>query len=147
MNSPVIESHADMPTLADRREVAVSRWVNEPLPDWNQMLTAHDVARLTRRPPWLLSSLALLKRFPKERTFRGRKVGWHRSDVLGWLTQRLATAESTGPEHQPHRRRRDQDNPSQQCLPLSCRFSFVSVYVKKSPCCYVEIMATRHRRT
>jgi predicted DNA-binding transcriptional regulator AlpA len=70
-------------------DIPVSRWVNEPLPAWDQLLTAHDVARLTRRPRWLLAGMVLLQRFPKKRRFRGRKIGWLRSDVLDWLTKDL----------------------------------------------------------
>jgi hypothetical protein len=31
------------------RQVSISRWVHELYPDWDPILTAHDVARLIRR--------------------------------------------------------------------------------------------------
>lgn len=72
--------------------VALSRWVNERYPDWEQLLCAHDVARLTRRPRWLLLSMMLIGRFPQKRRFHGRGIGWLRSDVAHWLAQDLRTS-------------------------------------------------------
>lgn len=69
------------------RSVLLSRWVNERFPDWEELLTAHEVARLRRRPRWLLPSLMLLGRFPRKHRFQGRGVGWLRSDVLTWLAK------------------------------------------------------------
>ena len=71
--------------------VSLSPWINEPLPDWEQLLSARDVARLTRRPRWMVLSLALFGRFPRKRRFRGRGIGWLRSDVVHWLTRDLRT--------------------------------------------------------
>jgi hypothetical protein len=81
--------------LMVRREITISRWVNEPLPAWDQVLTAHDVARLLRRPPWLLCGMALLRRFPKKRRFHGLKMGWLKSDVVDW-THRGTHDDATG---------------------------------------------------
>lgn len=67
--------------------VSLSRWVNEPFPPWNDILTAHEVARLTRRHRWIVSTLTLLGRFPKKQRFRGRRIGWLRSDVVHWLAK------------------------------------------------------------
>ena len=86
MNLESVRSDVEANVLEVRREITVSRWVNEPFPAWDQFLTAHDVARLTRRPPWLLCGMALLGRFPKKRRFRGRKIGWLQSDLLRWLS-------------------------------------------------------------
>jgi hypothetical protein len=69
------------------RPIVLSRWVNEPYPPLTELLSAHDVARLTRRPRWLLAGLALIGRFPKEARFRGRALGWWRSDVLEWMAK------------------------------------------------------------
>ena len=66
--------------------VSLSRWVNESLPSCQEILTAHDVARLTRRPQWVLAALTLLGRFPSKQRFHGRRVGWQRRDVLRWLS-------------------------------------------------------------
>jgi predicted DNA-binding transcriptional regulator AlpA len=73
-----------------RMSVSLSPWVNEPLPPWHQILTAHDVARLTRRNRWMLTALTLIGRFPEKRRFRGRAVGWSRQDVDQWLGCRHA---------------------------------------------------------
>ena len=69
--------------------VVLSPWANEPLPAWEELLSAHDVARLTRRPRWALASLVLLGRFPRKCRYHGRGIGWLRSDVLSWLTKEL----------------------------------------------------------
>ncbi len=74
-------SHSTV-TAAD---VALSRWVNERFPAWNEILKSHDVARLTRRHQWILSALSFVGRFPKKRQFHGRPIGWLRSDVDHWL--------------------------------------------------------------
>jgi predicted DNA-binding transcriptional regulator AlpA len=105
--------------LPTKTKVKLSPWVNEKLPSLEQLLSAHDVARLTRRPKWLLSGLMLLGRFPKKRRFRGRPIGWSRADILDWLSRGLATEEAT------HRvdstpRRCTKGAPRQPCLPLEC---------------------------
>jgi hypothetical protein len=64
----------------------ISRWVNEPLPPWPELLTAHDLARLTRRPRWWLRSMSFIGRFPKRRRIRGKALCWFRTDVLDWLS-------------------------------------------------------------
>jgi predicted DNA-binding transcriptional regulator AlpA len=74
-------SHATV-TPAD---VPLSRWVNERFPAWNEILTSHDVARLTRRHRWILTALSLVGRFPKKRQFHGRPIGWMRIDVDQWI--------------------------------------------------------------
>ena len=66
-------------------DVALSRWVNERFPTWNEILTSRDVARLTRRHRWLVTALSLVGHFPRKLRFRGRPIGWLRSDVDGWL--------------------------------------------------------------
>src|SRR5262245_44777940 len=69
-------------------DVSLSRWVNEPFPPWRDLLTARDVSRLTRRSKWAVYGLVLVGRFPRKRRFRGRAVGWLRSDVHEWLARR-----------------------------------------------------------
>ena len=69
--------------------VSLSAFVNERFPDWEEILSAHDVARLTRRPPWMIQSLALLGRLPRKHRFRGRRIGWLRSEVIQWLLKDL----------------------------------------------------------
>jgi predicted DNA-binding transcriptional regulator AlpA len=65
--------------------VTVSKWVNERLPPWSELLTSHEAARLTRRHRWTLSAVVLLGCFPKKVQFQGRKLGWLRGDVECWL--------------------------------------------------------------
>ena len=80
-----------IPAAADR--VRLSPFVNERFPNWEELLSAHDVARLTRRPRWMVLSLALLGRFPRKRRFHGRGIGWLRSDVVRWLAKDLRTTQ------------------------------------------------------
>jgi predicted DNA-binding transcriptional regulator AlpA len=65
--------------------VHLSSRVNEPLPPLNQVLSAHDVARLTRRHRWVLYALTALGRFPKQQKYRGHPIGWHRRDLASGL--------------------------------------------------------------
>jgi predicted DNA-binding transcriptional regulator AlpA len=69
------------------RLVSLSPWVNEPLPPIEELLTARDVARLTRRARWMVATPALVGRLPRQRRYHGRSVGWLRSDVLYWLAR------------------------------------------------------------
>jgi predicted DNA-binding transcriptional regulator AlpA len=84
-SSPVVEPAS--PVASHR--VSLSPYVNEPLPNWEELLSAHDVARLTRRPRWVVLSLALLGRLPRKQRYHGRNIGWLRSDVLTWLSRDL----------------------------------------------------------
>jgi predicted DNA-binding transcriptional regulator AlpA len=102
---------------APRPPISISRWVNESLPPWNQLLTAHDVARLTRRHRLILRTLALVGRFPKQVRFQGRRIGWQRTEVLYWLSRNPALAVSRPAEIT---RRCVRHHPRQGCLPLEC---------------------------
>ena len=73
---------------APAARVLLSKQVNEPFPPLNQVLSAHDVARLTRRHRWALYALTALGRFPKQQRFRGHPIGWHRRDLANWLENR-----------------------------------------------------------
>src|SRR5688572_2221516 len=95
--------------------ITLSRWINEPYPPLTELLSAHDVARLTRRPRWLLVGLALIGRFPKRVRFRGRALGWWLSDVLEWMAKDLLDRHHMSPR--PSWRRQ----PRQTCLPLESR--------------------------
>jgi predicted DNA-binding transcriptional regulator AlpA len=99
------------------QDLRLPRWVNEPLPDLRAILSASEISRLTRRPRWLLLGLAVLGRFPKQRTHCGKPVGWHRADVLDWLTQNIAIE----PDRPRTTRRRNHTRPNQICLPLDVR--------------------------
>ena len=81
-----IDEFADsIPDRAVIPPVSLSRWVNQGLPSCQALLTAHEVARLTRRPRWVLEALTLFRRFPNKQRFHGRRIGWRRQDVLLWL--------------------------------------------------------------
>jgi len=95
--------------------VVISPWVNEPHLPLHKLLSSHDVARLTRRPSWLITSLSLIGRFPKRAKFQGRAIGWRQSEVLDWMARDLNVAErTTVPRVCPRRRAQ------QACLPLTC---------------------------
>lgn len=72
-------------TIVPASDVSLSKWVNEKLPAWHEILSTHEVARLTRRHRWILATLTLLGRFPRPQRFRGRTIGWRRRDVERWL--------------------------------------------------------------
>ena len=117
MNTELSDANPNSQLRLPCTRVALSRWVNEPLPAWQDILSAHDVARLTRRPTWILCGLALVGRFPRERQYRGRRIGWLRSDVLTWMTREL-TIKASAPRviaRSYHRRERSS---RQHCLPL-----------------------------
>lgn len=109
------ESSPAAPTIIrTSQDLRLPRWVNEPLPDLRALLSASEISRLTRRPRWLLLGLAILGRFPKQRTHCGKPVGWHRADVLDWLTQNIAIDDECKVGAQTCRSAR----PHQGCLPL-----------------------------
>jgi predicted DNA-binding transcriptional regulator AlpA len=109
-------SRAHAASAARAQAVTLSPWVNEPIPAWEQLLSAHDVARLTRRPRWILAGLALVRRFPRERRYHGRGVGWLRSDVIHWLAKDLR-AENC---HDEQALARPVSVARQTSLPLEC---------------------------
>ena len=80
-----IDESIPIPDPAAPLRVTLSRWVNESPPSYQEVLTAHDVSRLTRRPRWVLETLTLFGRFPKKQRFHGRRIGWRRHEVLRWL--------------------------------------------------------------
>ncbi|MGH7745091.1 MAG: hypothetical protein ACREQ5_09870 [Candidatus Dormibacteria bacterium] len=52
-------------------------------------MSAHDVARLTHRPRWVLLSMVMLGQFPRKHCYHGRGIGWLRNDVLDWMSKDL----------------------------------------------------------
>lgn len=56
-------------------------------PGLGRLLSAHDAARLTRRPRWVLLGLTAFGRFPPKERFHGRASGRLQSDVLRWLAK------------------------------------------------------------
>ena len=108
------ESSAVAPTIIRAsQDLRLPRWVNEPLPDLRAILSASEISRLTRRPRWLLLGLAILGRFPKQRTHCGKPVGWHRADVLDWLTRTMEIEDDYTGKTSACRSAR----PRQACLP------------------------------
>jgi predicted DNA-binding transcriptional regulator AlpA len=105
------------PKAALAAPIMLSRWINEPYPPVTELLSAHDVARLTRRSRWLLMGLALIGRFPKKARFRGRPFGWWRSDVLDWMSRDLALKG----HYITSSRQCLRGQPRQTCLPLESR--------------------------
>jgi predicted DNA-binding transcriptional regulator AlpA len=95
--------------------IVVSRWVNEPYPPLTELLSAHEVARLTRRPRWLLLGLMMIGRFPKRARFRGKALGWWLPDILEWMAKDLLD------RHRTSLRSRYSRHPRQACLPLESR--------------------------
>lgn len=114
------ESSAVAPTIIRAsQDLRLPRWVNEPLPDLRAILSASEISRLTRRPRWLLLGLAVLGRFPKQRTHCGKPVGWHRADVLDWLTRTMEIEDDYTGKTSACRSAR----PRQACLPLETHAS------------------------
>lgn len=95
MRTDSSESETKTAAIVPRSNVVLSKWVNEKLPAWNEFLGAHELARLTRRPRWILAALAFVGQFPKPRRFRGRAIGWHRRDVQRWLLEAAGLPENT----------------------------------------------------
>jgi predicted DNA-binding transcriptional regulator AlpA len=116
-----IEATAGVPAGSNTRAPAVriSPWVNEPLPDVRGILCSRDLARLTRRPRWELFGLALIGKFPRKKRYRGRPIGWCKSEVMEWMTRELAVAPETQ-ECLNASRRCARRHARQACLPLEC---------------------------
>jgi predicted DNA-binding transcriptional regulator AlpA len=97
--------HASEKKFIAPEPLTVSPWVNEPYPSLGELLSAHDVARLTRRPRWMLMGLGLIGQFPRRRRLRGQWVGWYRFEVLEWIARNsnsmTASATPTARYHQP----------------------------------------------
>lgn len=102
MDASMKTSTPDLSPLADPVRVSLSRWINEPPVPCGELLTARDVARMTRRGTWVLAALVLTGRLPKRYRFQGRPVGWLRSDIEGWL--RLNSQASSVPGSRAARR-------------------------------------------
>jgi predicted DNA-binding transcriptional regulator AlpA len=122
-----IDSNASVIAGQERHAatVTISAWVNEPLPNIRDILCSRDLARLTRRSRWVLYGLALVGKFPRRKRYRGRIVGWCRTEVLDWMTRDLGIeAQAHQGGNAPHRfvDRRAR----QACLPLECSSSCVS---------------------
>src|ERR1700680_28364 len=99
-----------------RQQVSISRWVNEPYPVWDRILTAHDVARLVRRPPWMLCGMGAVGQFPRRQRFREKNIGGLKVDILEWMARTSQSRVATTAEKTKGYRRPKSDPPSQQTL-------------------------------
>src|SRR6202035_1153594 len=115
MNPDESSAIAPAPPAASHR-VSLSPYVNEQFPNWEELLSARDVARLTRRPRWMVLSLALLGRFPRKRRLYGPGIGWLRSDVIHWLSKDLRATPCHSAPARPLRPRVGR----QTSLPFEC---------------------------
>jgi predicted DNA-binding transcriptional regulator AlpA len=113
--------------------VSISPWVNEPLPNIHGILSSRDLARLTRRPRWVLYGLALIGKFPRKKRYRGRVVGWCRTEVLAWMTRDLSI-ETDSRERLNGPRRCSRRHPRQGCLPLECPSPCLSARRSRTAC-------------
>lgn len=116
---------------ADAQPVSLSKWVNEKLPPLNEILSAHEVARLTRRHRWFLTALTLLGRFPRQERFRGRAIGWRKSELEFWLRRT--------------RRARRHAKPSSACTwrAVKCRSR---LHKNRRPACTTSFPAVARRK-
>ncbi len=110
------ESESEFTGSRGAPRVSLSKWVNEALPPCQEILTARDVARLTRRHRWVLEALTLFGRFPAKCRFHGRCIGWRRQDVLLWLGADWGLGPLRSANYTAGRK------PVQQQLDLRCRF-------------------------
>ena len=103
------------------RNVVLSPFVNERFPAWEDLLSAHDVARLTRRPRWMLAGLAFFGHFPRKRRYHGQGIGWLRSDVISWFTRDLKAGGCRAEEVTIARRRVNRPLALEQAYPCWMR--------------------------
>jgi len=121
MNLNFASSDTSPTSQSTRVPVSLSCWVNEERPPLNELLSAHDVARLTRRHRLIVAGLALCGRLPKRRRYYGGVSGWLRSEVMDWMARSLAVAPQDGNERISGPRHCARRHQRQVCLPLECR--------------------------
>lgn len=118
MSTNSIRDATDAGGLSVRQRISISPWVNEPYPNWDRILTAHDVTRLIRRPPWMLRTMAAVGRFPRKQRFHGKQIGWLKADILDWMARARRCRTTTTSQKAYCPRRRQPNPPNQQTLPL-----------------------------
>ena len=77
------------------------KWVNEKIPESDQILTAHDIARLTMRHHWMLSTLVILRKLLQNQRLRGRALGWKHCDITRWLAREHRTVNRSYQRRRP----------------------------------------------
>jgi predicted DNA-binding transcriptional regulator AlpA len=123
------ESSPVMPASpAASGRISLSPYVNEQFPNWGELLSARDVARLTRRPRWIVLTLSALSRFPRKHRFHGRGIGWLRSDVLEWMSRDVTI--DPAPVFKRPARRCAKASQRQSCLPFECSSSYPPAYAQ-----------------
>src|ERR1700692_2269039 len=118
MSTNSVQNGVEPGGICVRQRVSISRWVNEPYPAWDRILPAHDVARLVRRPPWMLCSMAAVGKFPRRQRFRGKNIGWLKADILEWMARTSRHRVATTPDKTNCSRRHRAIPPNQKTLPL-----------------------------
>jgi predicted DNA-binding transcriptional regulator AlpA len=118
MSTNSVQNGVEPGGVCVRQRVSISRWVNEPYPAWDRILTAHDVARLVRRPPWMLCSMAAVGQFPRRQRFRGKNIGWVKTDILEWMARTSRHRAATTPDKTTCSRPHRAIPPNQKTLPL-----------------------------
>lgn len=118
MSSTNSVQHGIETAVCVSQRVSISRWVNEPYPAWDRILTAHDVARLIRRPPWMLCSMAAIGQFPRRQRFRGKNIGWLKADILEWIARTSRYRVAATSDNPNCCRRRRPNPPRQHKLPM-----------------------------
>lgn len=127
--------------------VTLSPWVNEPPPNIHEILCSRDLVRLTRRSRWELLGLQLIGKFPQRKRYRGRPLGWCKTEVLEWMAGGLSVAAADSTERLNGTRRCARRHARQGCLPLECRSPCISTrrerstrFVRESPSAKTEFM-------
>ncbi len=124
MKSHLFCSKIDSSETPTTNRVTVSPWVNEQSLPWNEILSAHDVARLTRRKRWVCVGLTWIGQFPRKKKFHGRGVGWLRSEILEWISRDLRPISASIPTGVSRCSPKVQ---LQRCLPLKFPSSLAPV--------------------
>jgi prophage regulatory protein len=67
------------------RKVTASSEPHDRLAALDQILGTHDIEQITGKHRCTIYRWIQDKRFPRKHSFRGREIGWRRSDIEQWL--------------------------------------------------------------